>query len=117
MDETSVSVLQNEIAELERILTDKKRQLEEALNVIPKAAVLDKPDEIQPNAPAISEINNYSSPETKIALFRSLFRGREDVALASQGMQNVLKAGKPASLVISLPAAVNGFGESVKNPK
>ena len=25
------------------------------------------------------EINNHSPPEVKIALFRSLFRGREDV--------------------------------------
>jgi hypothetical protein len=58
MEKALLLILQQEIVELERQLADKKRQLEEVEKII---------------------INNYSPPEAKIALFRSLFRGREDV--------------------------------------
>ena len=58
-----IPTLQQEIAELEHTLAAKKRLLEEALAELAK----------QP------AIHNDSSPEAKIALFRSLFRGREDV--------------------------------------
>jgi superfamily II DNA or RNA helicase len=70
MDETSLITLQDEIAELEQKLADKKHQLEE------ERTTLEKQTTVQAT---LSEINKHSSPEIKIALFRSLFRGREDV--------------------------------------
>ena len=57
------------------------------------------------------EINNNSSPETKITLFRSLFRGREDVY--AKRFENK----KPESLVISLFAEMNGYRGYVRNQK
>jgi len=62
--------LQEEIAELERILSAKKQQLEAAQTIISSQA----------SEPTVkSGARNDSLPETKIALFRSLFKGREDV--------------------------------------
>jgi len=62
---TSPSILEKEkeIAELEQLLADKKRQLEET----------------KISAATQEQINNHSTPETKITLFRSMFKGREDV--------------------------------------
>ena len=76
MDEVSLLTLQNEILELEKALTVKKRQLEE-LKSVKKEKVHDTvlTQEQLPD----NHINNQSPPEVKIALFRSLFRGREDV--------------------------------------
>ncbi len=71
MNETSLLTLQNEIAELEQLLADKKHQLKEAQTVLAKQAA--------ESTATQNQINNYSPPETKIALFRSLFKGREDV--------------------------------------
>ncbi|MDR2068334.1 MAG: restriction endonuclease subunit R, partial [Spirochaetaceae bacterium] len=76
MDEARIRTLQAEIAELERGLADKKRQLEEALSAISTSG---PPSQPCPAAPESQGFNNHSSPEDKIALFRSLFRGREDV--------------------------------------
>ena len=76
MDEVSLLALQNEITELEKVLTAKKRQLEELQSVIKEKVhntVLTQEQQSD------SQINNQSPPEAKIALFRSLFRGREDV--------------------------------------
>ncbi|MDR2477893.1 MAG: DEAD/DEAH box helicase [Treponema sp.] len=79
MDEAAITLLQQEIAELENLLAEKKRLLEQA-----RAAASHYTQ--QPKSPAVlkgevcpPEINNHSPPENKIALFRSLFRGREDV--------------------------------------
>ena len=58
--------MQKEIAELEHVLAVKKRQLEEAISALPQKD-------------AENTINHATSPETKIALFRSLFIGRDDV--------------------------------------
>ena len=69
MDKESLFALQKEITELELLLADKKHQLEEAQTLIPQTADLTE-------NPGIA---NNSSPEEKITLFRSLFRGREDV--------------------------------------
>ncbi|GHV93794.1 hypothetical protein AGMMS50293_01140 [Spirochaetia bacterium] len=69
MTEASVVHLQNEIAELEKLLTDKKRQLEEVQAAVCRTA----------SSPELPEITNHSSPQIKISLFRSLFRGRDDV--------------------------------------
>ena len=76
MDEVSLLTLQNEILELEKALTDKKHQLEE-LQSVKKEKVHDTvlTQEQLPD----NQINNQSLPEAKIALFRMLFRGREDV--------------------------------------
>jgi superfamily II DNA or RNA helicase len=76
MDEALIRKLQAEIAELERHLADKKRQLEEAL----RAVSISRP----PSQPCLEKaepqgVSNRSSPEDKITLFRSLFHGREDV--------------------------------------
>jgi hypothetical protein len=70
MNNATVTRLQEEIAALENTLAERKRQLEQAQAVI---SLNRQPVEAQP------EINKHSSPETKIALFRSLFRGREDL--------------------------------------
>ena len=82
MDELSIVTLQKEIDDLEQLLAAKKRQFEKAQNTISKqqtdnsvAALKNEPE----NSAPPSEINQYSSSETKIALFRSLFKGREDV--------------------------------------
>ncbi len=71
MNETSLLTLQKEIAELEQLLADKKHQLKEAQTVLAKQAA--------ESIATQNRINNYSPPEAKIALFRSLFKGREDV--------------------------------------
>ena len=77
MDTTAIPRLQQEIATLENALSEKKRQLDLA------RAALAEGNEGGPAEPQAGDsppaINNRSSPEAKIALFRSLFRGREDV--------------------------------------
>jgi len=70
MEETSLLILQKEIAELEQTLAAKKLQLEELQTAIAKQAAL---------ASSSSGTNSNSSSEEKISLFRSLFRGREDI--------------------------------------
>jgi hypothetical protein len=83
MDETSLVTLQNEIAELEQKLADKKHLLEETLSALEKqtadAAITQKPLSGDSSQVSLIEVNNHSLPEIKIALFRSLFKGREDV--------------------------------------
>ena len=70
MDKGALLALQREIAELELLLSIKKQQLEEAQAILLKQAPL----------PADNlGISNNSPPEVKIVLFRSLFKGREDV--------------------------------------
>jgi hypothetical protein len=82
-DKTSLLTLHKEIAELEQILAAKKRHLEEKQTVLEKQAV--GATAIEKMLPGNSfhvclpEINKHSPPEIKIALFRSLFKGREDV--------------------------------------
>jgi hypothetical protein len=72
MDRASLLTLQQEIEALERQLADKRHQLEDAENLFAKQVV-------DTNEYLSFQINNHSLPETKIALFRSLFKGREDV--------------------------------------
>ena len=83
MDETSLLTLQNEIAELEQKLADKKHRLEEAQTALAKqtadAAATQKMLSGDSSQAFLIEINNHSPPEIKIALFRSLFKGREDI--------------------------------------
>ena len=83
MDKASLVTLQKEIAELEQTLADKKHQFEEARTALEKqtaeAAAMQKPLSGDLSQAALIEINNHSPPETKIALFRSLFKGREDI--------------------------------------
>jgi len=83
MDETSLLTLQNEISELEQKLADKKQRLEEALTTLEKQTTdvitMQKSRLGDSSQTSLIEINNHSSSEIKIALFRSLFRGREDV--------------------------------------
>jgi superfamily II DNA or RNA helicase len=76
MDEVHVRKLQAEITGLEQRLADKKRQLEEALCA---ASISGPPSQPCLGSPESQGVNNHSSPEDKITLFRSLFRGREDV--------------------------------------
>lgn len=74
MDELS---LHKRIAELEARnveLLSENKQLREMLG-LPKKEITPKVEVVQP---ALS-INKYSSPEEKIELFQSLFRGRTDV--------------------------------------
>jgi hypothetical protein len=100
MNEASLLTLKNEIAELEQKLADKKRQFEEEQIALEKqtadTTIMQKPlsgdssgstvpyshGRVRASTDAISlhsSINNHSPPEIKIVLFRSLFKGREDV--------------------------------------
>jgi len=83
MDEASLLALQNEIFELEQKLADKKHRLEEARTSLEKqtanAVTIQKPLSGDSFQASLIEVNNHSPPEIKIAMFRSLFRGREDV--------------------------------------
>jgi superfamily II DNA or RNA helicase len=91
MDEAAIDRLQHEIAALENLVAGKKRQLEAAQAPCIQTAF--SPDSgrnelscagnVQQDlfdlARDIPAVNNRSSPEAKIALFRSLFKGREDL--------------------------------------
>jgi len=83
MYETSLLTLQDEITQLEQKLADKKHQLEETRAVIEKqtatAATTQEPLSGDSSKASLIEINNHSPPDIKVALFRSLFKGREDV--------------------------------------
>ena len=76
VDKTSIFTLQKEIAELEQDLTAKKRLLEEIHTVGVTSTQEPLPKDLP--FPSLQDINN-SSPDVKIALLRSLFRGREDL--------------------------------------
>jgi hypothetical protein len=80
-DESRVKRLQAEIADLEQVLADKKRQLQKVRPAPgPTALSTDGlPIRQGPISPETQGINNRSPPEEKITLFRSLFHGREDV--------------------------------------
>ena len=75
MDEVALLTLKNEIIELEQTLSAKKRQLEE----LQSAGNVNVNDPTKQGLLSENEANNKSSPETKIALFHSLFWGREDI--------------------------------------
>ena len=91
MSEILLLTLQKEITELEQALAAKKHQLEEALEQSKKdnhpvfsqqskdTALENEPLSGDLSLPHLSEINNSSSPQAKIILFRSLFKGREDL--------------------------------------
>ena len=81
MDEVSLPILQKEIAELEQILTAKKHQLKEIILAEQANRDIKTQETVHRDLPQTltPEINNSSPPEVKIALFRSLFKGREDV--------------------------------------
>jgi len=83
MDKASIVTLQNEIAELEQKLADKKHRLEELCAALEKqtadTTTMQKLLSEDSSKASPVEINNHSPPEIKIALFRSLFKGREDV--------------------------------------
>ncbi|MCL2722517.1 MAG: restriction endonuclease subunit R, partial [Treponema sp.] len=76
MDDTDLFTLQKEIAELEQQLAAKKRQFEELQSAASTKAINVT---IITELPTKNDINNQSPPETKIALFRSLFKGRDDI--------------------------------------
>jgi len=77
--------LQKEITELEQQLADKKRQFEEARAALEKQTANAMATQkllsgaSSQASQSLIKINKHSPPEIKIALFRSLFRGREDV--------------------------------------
>ena len=83
MDEISLLTLQNEISELEQKLADKKQRLEEARTTFEKQTTdvitMQKSLLGDSSQTSLIEINNHSSSVIKITLFRSLFKGREDV--------------------------------------
>ena len=76
MDKVSILALQHEITKLEQALTAKRRQLEELQSLKNESVqnVALTQDILLEN-----KINNQAPPEAKIALFRSLFKGREDI--------------------------------------
>jgi hypothetical protein len=91
MDKAAITLLQNEITALKNLLADKKQQLEAAQAAYSKAAspsnsagngislIQDFQYPVSNLKTDIPTVNNHSSPEVKIALFRSLFKGRDDV--------------------------------------
>ena len=70
MDNEFLQILQKEIAELEQLLASKKQLLKK--NQIDLHIKNDQPV-------IVEKLNNHSSPKAKISLFRSLFKGREDI--------------------------------------
>jgi hypothetical protein len=78
MDAT-VTRLQEEIASLETALSEKKRQLEQTQTAASYYTPSPKFPAVLTEENSLPETNKRSSPEIKIALFRSLFRGREDL--------------------------------------
>jgi hypothetical protein len=79
MEKISISQLQKEITELEQLLAEKKHYLEET--IFKKSSQSDGISAHNNDLYQVSPetININSSPEDKIALFRSLFKGRDDV--------------------------------------
>jgi hypothetical protein len=80
-DESRVKRLQAEIADLEQVLADKKRQLQELQAALwPTALSTDGlPLRQDPISPETQGINNRSPSKEKITLFLFRFRGWEDV--------------------------------------
>jgi superfamily II DNA or RNA helicase len=81
MDESLAGKLEREIADLEESLARKKAELDRLRNRPPQSEAgthVSQPRTIIPDSENRG-INNLSSPEDKIALFRSLFHGREDL--------------------------------------
>jgi hypothetical protein len=77
IDSSAITHLEAEIAELEQLLSAKKRRLEElSAERLSREASQPKGDG---GTIKSSSINNLSPPEIKIALFRAFFKGREDV--------------------------------------
>ena len=76
MDEASLLTLRNEIIAIEQALSAKKRQLEELQSAYSKKSI---EAILTQEIPSENGINNQSPPEAKIVLFRSLFKGREDI--------------------------------------
>jgi hypothetical protein len=77
MDELPfIETLEAEIADLEHLLLQKKAELAQ-LKVEPQAEnpILS----ISAEEASSPGINNFSTPKDKVTLFRSLFRGREDI--------------------------------------
>ena len=115
MDEVSLSTLQNEIAELEQKLAEKKHRLEEAQAALEKqtadAATTQKLLSKDSSQASLIKINNYSPTEIKIALFRSLFKGREDVyAIRFESR----KTGKPGYHPVCRNEWVKGICEKLR---
>ncbi|MDR0623448.1 MAG: restriction endonuclease subunit R, partial [Treponema sp.] len=91
MGEAGIAQLQHEIAALENLLAEKRRQLETARTAYSKAVVPPGPEINEPvyagdvqqvisdPGPNIPAVNNHSPPEAKIALFGFLFKGRDDL--------------------------------------
>jgi hypothetical protein len=77
MDEALTGKLEHEIAGLEALLAPKKAELDRLKNETLQYESVFQPEAIC-NA-SYSGINKFSTPEEKIALFRSLFRGRDDL--------------------------------------
>ncbi|GMO22081.1 MAG: hypothetical protein Ta2B_00990 [Termitinemataceae bacterium] len=75
MQQTAIEQIKNEIASLEKQLADKKGKLE---ILLAQDNSSDQSTELKAEI-GQSNINNSSHPSEKIALFRSLFKGREDI--------------------------------------
>ncbi len=78
-----VQAIEGEIERLERRLSDLRAELAEARNARSVATIRDAPGRTVSVPPAperpFAAIDKWSQPQDKIALFRSLFVGRDDV--------------------------------------
>jgi hypothetical protein len=81
MDNTFIQNLKDQLVEAETKLAQIEHErntllslLEDIKNKLSEASTINLP-----STTSTSSIHNLSPPEVKIALFRSLFRGREDV--------------------------------------
>jgi superfamily II DNA or RNA helicase len=60
-------------------INDERRQVLDEISVLEKKSAIVQNNQNIPHLFPNAAINNYSPPEKKISLFRSLFKGREDV--------------------------------------
>jgi superfamily II DNA or RNA helicase len=76
-----LTIAENRLRELDRERESLLAQVESLRRELHPTSVHENgtPLEFETKASAFSTVNNFSPPEAKIALFRSLFRGREDV--------------------------------------
>jgi hypothetical protein len=109
MDGALIGKLEHEIAGLEALLAQKKTELDRLKNETPQYEICVSQPEATGNA-SYSGINKFSTPEEKIALFRSLFRGREDLYAKRFESRKTGKSGYQ-------PVCKNEWGELCEKPR
>ncbi|MCB5247421.1 MAG: DEAD/DEAH box helicase [Candidatus Cloacimonetes bacterium] len=94
-----IAILERENGRLKENLAELRKGDRVAMDMEERA----KPEKLArtsdiPSSPHVESINNQSSPQEKVALFRSLFRGREDVFAIRWSGKNNRSGYSPACL-------------------